>query len=270
LDAIGYTEPVPGTEGETEVLPGLGDDESYTGGEEIDTGTLTGLGDDEGYTEPEILPGLGDDEGYTDTLDYDSFDDDMLRQIADVTPPDYDSFDEDMLRQIEDPIPYEDIPEMVVTDKKEPPDYDSFDDDMLRQIEDPIPYKEEEEDKKSVTPKLPVTSKPPVKPKTPATDKKSTTDKTPAVNTDALKTLLASLLANQQQQYLPGIGDVARIISDESLFGAILGTSPERETQQETQYDPVAELLAQGDEEYARGGHVDEFSVEALLQILRS
>jgi hypothetical protein len=181
--------------------------------------------------------------------------------------PDYENFDEDMLEQIKDVTPpEEDIPEMVVTDKKEPPNYENFDEDMLKQIEDPIPY-EDEEDKQSVTPKLPVTPKTPVTPKPPV-NPKTPAPKTPAVNTDALKTLLAALLANQQQQYLPGIGDVAHIKSDESLFGAIPGISPEQKT--ETQYDPVAELLAQGDEEYASGGHVDDFSVEALLQILRS
>ena len=72
------------------------------------------------------------------------------------------------------------------------------------------------------------------------------------------------------QQYLPGIGDVAHIKSDESLFGAIPGTESPASSAHEENYDPVAELLSQGDEEYASGGHVDDLSVEALLQILRS
>lgn len=307
LDAIGYTDSDSVKSDGTEVLPGTGDelvpgtvDDRYGGTGDVsgytDPGTLdNGYGGtdaevlDDGYggTEPVTLPGTDDDQAKWDTLvdpeDLDTAlteimspeqtdttsptEDDVLDFIKEH--PEYEDFDKEMLEQIKDVTPAEDdIPEMVVTDKKEPPDYDSFDDDMLRQIEDPIPY-EEDEDKKSVTPKLPVTPKTPVKPKTPVTGKKSTTEKTPAVNTDALKTLLAALLANQQQQYLPGIGDVARIKSDESLFGAIPGTSPAQDAQ-ETQYDPVAELLAQGDEEYARGGHVDEFSVEALLQILRS
>jgi hypothetical protein len=72
------------------------------------------------------------------------------------------------------------------------------------------------------------------------------------------------------KQYLPGIGDVAHIKSDESLFGAIPGIESPASSAQETQSDPVAELLANMDGEYASGGHVDDFSVDALLHILRS
>ena len=107
-------------------------------------------------------------------------------------------------------------------------------------------------------------------PKTPAakTPAKTAAAKTPAVNTDALKALLGSLLANQQ--YMPSVGDVAHIKSNESLFGAIPGTEAPASSAHETQHDPIAELLAQGDEDYASGGHVNDLDVDALLHILRS
>jgi hypothetical protein len=63
---------------------------------------------------------------------------------------------------------------------------------------------------------------------------------------------------------------LAKIDPMEELFGGSIYTSKPAPPEQEKQYDPVAEILAQGDEEYASGGHVDDFNVEALLHILRS
>jgi hypothetical protein len=63
---------------------------------------------------------------------------------------------------------------------------------------------------------------------------------------------------------------LAKIDPMEELFGGSIYTSKPAPPEREKQYDPVAEVLAQGDEEYASGGHVDDFNVEALLQILRS
>lgn len=97
---------------------------------------------------------------------------------------------------------------------------------------------------------------------------KSTATTKPAVDTAEFKKLLAGLLANQQ--FEPSVGDVAHIKSNENLFGAIPGTESPASSANEDNYDPVSELLAQGDEEYASGGHVDDLDVEALLQILRS
>lgn len=106
----------------------------------------------------------------------------------------------------------------------------------------------------------------------PATSATPATTPAPAVNTAALGTLLTSLLSNQQPQYMPSVGDVAHIKSNESLFGALPGSEPApASSAQEGQPDPVAELQSQyEDQQYASGGHVDDFSVDALLQILRS
>jgi len=70
------------------------------------------------------------------------------------------------------------------------------------------------------------------------------------------------------QQYMPSVGDVAHIKSLESLFGPLLGTLPAEPAHEKK--DDSLSVLEDMDQEYASGGHVDDFSVEALLHILRS
>lgn len=99
----------------------------------------------------------------------------------------------------------------------------------------------------------------------------ATTPAAPAANTAALSTILTSLLANQQPSYMPSIGDVAHIKSNESLFGALPGMETPASSAQETSFDPLTAYQSQyEDQQYASGGHVDDFSVDALLHILRS
>ena len=81
----------------------------------------------------------------------------------------------------------------------------------------------------------------------------------------AQATALVSAIA---QGYMPSVGDVAHIKSLESLFGPLLGTLP-AEPAHEKKDDSLSALEGM-DQEYASGGHVDDFSVEALLHILRS
>lgn len=108
----------------------------------------------------------------------------------------------------------------------------------------------------------------PTTPTTPATNVPTTS----AGGTTALLALLASLAGTQQSGYMPSVGDVAHIKSNESLFGALPGSEPTpASSAQEKQSDPLAELQSQyEDQQYASGGHVDDFSVDALLHILRS
>jgi len=70
------------------------------------------------------------------------------------------------------------------------------------------------------------------------------------------------------QQYMPSVGDVAHIKYLESLFGPLLGTLP-AEPAHEKKDDSLSALEGM-DQEYANGGHVDDFDVDALLHILRS
>ena len=91
---------------------------------------------------------------------------------------------------------------------------------------------------------------------------------------DAFNQLKAQAQAQQNQQdalmkMMSSNNDVAHIKSDTSLFGAIPGMEPPASSAQQTQADPLAALQGM-DQQYASGGHVDDFSVEALLHILRS
>jgi hypothetical protein len=71
---------------------------------------------------------------------------------------------------------------------------------------------------------------------------------------------------------MPGVGDVADIKWENGLFGVLPWDEPlvkDKDTKDETsQSDEL--LAALEDSQYASGGQVDDFSVEALLQILRS
>jgi hypothetical protein len=112
----------------------------------------------------------------------------------------------------------------------------------------------------------------PVPKPTPATP--TTPAKTAAApNTAALAGILTALLGSQQQTgFMPSVGDVAHIKSNEHLFGALPGSEEApASSAHETQSDPVAAYQSQyEDQQYANGGHVDDFSVDALLHILRS
>jgi len=106
-------------------------------------------------------------------------------------------------------------------------------------------------------PRIPTTPAP----KTPAVVPAKTV--APVANKPAAA--LASAIA---QGYMPSVGDVAHIKSLESLFGPLLGMLP-AEPAHEKKDDSLSALEGM-DQEYASGGHVDDFSVEALLHILRS
>ena len=84
----------------------------------------------------------------------------------------------------------------------------------------------------------------------------------------AAVTQAAALASAIAQGYMPSVGDVAHIKSLESLFGPILGTLLAEQTNEKK--DDSLSALEGMDQEYASGGHVDDFSVEALLHILRS
>jgi hypothetical protein len=92
----------------------------------------------------------------------------------------------------------------------------------------------------------------------------------PAAPAAPVKTVapVAAPATQVAQGYMPGVGDVAHIKSLESLFGPILGTLP-AEPDKDIQDDSLSALEGM-DQDYASGGHVDDFSVEALLHILRS
>ena len=174
--------------------------------------------------------------------------------------------------------PAEDIPEIEITaprdeapvDDSEPgwegwtppptvPDYSTFDEDMLRQIQD-LPTAEE----------LPITPAPKISvtptSKTPAVAPVKTV--APVVKKPAAAPVVATPATQAAQGYMPGVGDVAHIKSLESLFGPILGTLLAEQTNEKQ--DDALSALEDMDQEYASGGHVDDFSVEALLHILRS
>jgi hypothetical protein len=90
---------------------------------------------------------------------------------------------------------------------------------------------------------------------------------------DAFNQLKAQAQAQQNQQdalmrMMSSNNDVAHIKSDTNLFGAIPGMEPPASSAQQ-QPDPVAALQGM-DQQYAIGGHVDDFDVDALLHILRS
>jgi hypothetical protein len=109
-------------------------------------------------------------------------------------------------------------------------------------------------------PKMPVTPTP----KTPAVAPAKTV--APVVKKPAAAPVVAAPVT--AQTYMPGVGDVAHIKSLESLFGPILGTLLAEQTNEKQ--DDALSALEDMDQEYASGGHVDDFSVEALLHILRS
>jgi hypothetical protein len=90
---------------------------------------------------------------------------------------------------------------------------------------------------------------------------------------DAFNQLKAQAQAQQNQQdalmkMMSSNNDVAHIKSNTNLFGAIPGMEPPASSAQQ-QPDPVAALQGM-DQQYAIGGHVDDFDVDALLHILRS
>jgi hypothetical protein len=71
---------------------------------------------------------------------------------------------------------------------------------------------------------------------------------------------------------MPGVGDVASIKWENGLFGVLPWEeqpAPSADNKQnKSQSDDLFAALE--DSQYATGGHVDDFSVDALLQILRS
>ena len=72
---------------------------------------------------------------------------------------------------------------------------------------------------------------------------------------------------------MPGVGDLARIKWENGLFGVLPWDEPlvkdkDAKDKEEPKLDEL--LAALEDSQYASGGQVDDFSVEALLQILRS
>jgi hypothetical protein len=79
-------------------------------------------------------------------------------------------------------------------------------------------------------------------------------------------------VAEAPTEYMPGVGDVAHIKWENGLFGILpWNESPDEDKEAGQETSKSDDLLAAlEDSQYATGGHVDDFSVEALLQILRS
>jgi hypothetical protein len=72
---------------------------------------------------------------------------------------------------------------------------------------------------------------------------------------------------------MPGVGDLAHIKWENGLFGVLPWEEPPvkhktDDNKEESESDAL--LAALEDSQYASGGQVDDFSVDALLQILRS
>jgi len=71
---------------------------------------------------------------------------------------------------------------------------------------------------------------------------------------------------------LPGVGDVAHIKWENGLFGVLPWEEQPAAPAENKHHGKSSEdiLSALEESQYATGGHVDDFSVEALLHILRS
>ena len=76
--------------------------------------------------------------------------------------------------------------------------------------------------------------------------------------------------------YMPGVGDLAHIKWDNGLYGILPWEEQPAAPAEETKHGKKSsensdDLISQlEDSQYATGGHVDDFSIEALLHILRS
>ena len=97
---------------------------------------------------------------------------------------------------------------------------------------------------------------------------------TPTPTPTPAATSAPNVIAAAPTGYMPGVGDVAHIKWDNGLFGVLPWEeqpAPSAGTKQrgkDSSEDDV--LTALEDSQYATGGHVDDFSIEALLRILRS
>jgi hypothetical protein len=125
--------------------------------------------------------------------------------------------------------------------------------------------KEHPEDVKTSPQTLPKT------PITPAPTPAPTPRPTPAPTTKP-----APQAAAAPQGYMPGVGDVARIKWENGLFGILpweeqpAASAEDKQSKKTSEENSDDVLTALENSQYATGGHVDDFSVEALLQILRS
>jgi len=104
---------------------------------------------------------------------------------------------------------------------------------------------------------------------TPAVTKPATKPSTPSSVADPLAALLSGLAANKATAgYMPGVGDVAHIKSDDSLYGSLPWDDTPATSAKDEQPKDAVDALEQS--QYAIGGHVDDFDADTLLNILRS
>ena len=229
-------------------------------------------------THPDPVQALIDQVTNTDQPAIDQQTQDLLNELSGGTdngvtsPIDYSGIS-DILSGGQTETPEEDIPTIDVIGKREPPTIDdSGISDILSggQTETtPIDYSGISDILTGGQSETPPTEQAPAVsiPKIPTTTPAVAPVKTvvPVAKKPAAAAALASAIA---QGYMPSVGDVAHIKSLESLFGPLLGEAPP-EPAHEKKDDSLSALEGM-DQEYASGGHVDDFSVEALLHILRS
>ena len=140
-------------------------------------------------------------------------------------------------------LPKEDIPEMVITAPKEP-----------------------KESPATPASKIPITPTPKI----------PTTTSVPTDAPIAKNPLTAALAAAIAQGYMPGVGDLAHIKWENGLYGILPWNEQPATSAEDTKRGKDSSensddvLAALEDSQYATGGHVDDFSIEALLHILRS
>ena len=227
-------------------------------------------------THPDPVQALIDQATNTDQPAIDQQTQDLLNELSGGTdngvtsPIDYSGIS-DILSGGQTETPEEEIPTIDVTGKREPPtvDYSGISDILSGgQTETPpIDYSGISDMLTGGQNETPPTEQAPAVsiPKIPATTPTVAPATTPAPKTPAAAATPAPVAA---QGYMPSVGDVAHIKSLESLFGPLLGEAPP-EPAHEKKDDSLSALEGM-DQEYASGGHVDDFSVEALLHILRS
>ena len=210
-------------------------------------------------TNPDALIGNLQDAGLTSPIDYSGISD--ILSGGQTETPEEDIPTIDVIGKKEPPtVDYSDISDILSGGQTETPpiDYSGISD-MLTGGQNETPPTEQAP---AVSiPKIPVTPAT----KTPAVAPVKTVAPVTKPAAVAQATALVSAIA---QGYMPSVGDVAHIKSLESLFGPLLGEAPP-EPAHEKKDDSLSALEGM-DQEYASGGHVDDFSVEALLHILRS
>jgi hypothetical protein len=233
LNLVGTTE-----DGEGEVSPTETDVQDY-----IDSHIL-----DDGADATDVSPTETDVQDYIDS---------HILDDAATTEGGTELTEQDVLDFIANRPEEEDIPEIVITaprpEEEAEPGWETWQPPVEEDIPEIVITAPKEPTPPVVKPPVvtpPVVTPPVVTPPTPA----------------------KQVVAAAPTGYMPGVGDVARIKWENGLFGILpWNESPDEDKEAGQETSKSDDLLAAlEDSQYATGGHVDDFSVEALLQILRS